>query len=119
LDLSSILTRIAHWYATRPTHTRVLLVLATAVLVVELAFRQFAPKSLAYKKWTHVFETIGTFWTAILLALVYFLSVSFVALFMKLFGKDPLDRRLDAEASFWRAHEPNPLGAQAAVRHQF
>ena len=119
MDLSGIPTRIAHWYATRPTHTRVLLVVATIVLLVELAFRQFAPKSKAYKQWTHVFETIGTFWTAILLALVYFFSVSFVALFMKLFGKDPLDRGLASEPSFWRAHEPNPLGAQAAVRHQF
>jgi hypothetical protein len=119
LDLSNILARVATWWATRPTHTKVLLVLATTMLVVELAFRRFGPKSAAYKKWTHVFETIGMFWTAILLALVYFLSVSFVAFFMKLFGKDPLDRRLDAETSFWRAHEPNPLGAAAAVRHQF
>jgi hypothetical protein len=23
------------------------------------------------------------------------------------------------EATFWRAHDPNPLGPQAAVRHQF
>jgi hypothetical protein len=119
LDFPSILGRITHWYATRPTHTRVLLVLATTVLVVELALRRFAPKSSVYKKWTHVFESIGVVWTAILLSLVYFLSVSLVALLVKLFGKDPLDRGLDAEASFWRAHEPNPLGAAAAVRHQF
>ena len=28
-------------------------------------------------------------------------------------------RKLDAEPSFWRDHEPNPLGPIAAVRHQF
>jgi len=38
---------------------------------------------------------------------------------MRLFGKDPLDRKLKAEPTFWREHEPNPLGPAAAVRHQF
>ena len=34
-------------------------------------------------------------------------------------AKDPLDRKLDAEPSFWRSHEPNPLGPAASARHQF
>jgi hypothetical protein len=119
LDLTSILARVATWWATRPTHTRVLLVIAASMLVVELAFRRFGPKSPAYKKWTHFFETIGLFWTAILLAVVYFVSVSFVAFFIRLFGKDLLDRKLTPEPSYWRSHEPNPLGPAAAVRHQF
>ena len=38
---------------------------------------------------------------------------------MRLFGKDPLDRSLAPEPSFWRAHEPNPLGPERAARHQF
>jgi hypothetical protein len=38
---------------------------------------------------------------------------------MRLFGKDPLDRSLRPEPSFWRPHEPNPLGPSAAARHQF
>ena len=46
-------------------------------------------------------------------------SVSLVACWIKLFGEDPLDRAFAPEASFWRAHEPNPLGPAAAARHQF
>ncbi len=42
-----------------------------------------------------------------------------VGLVMRLFGHDPLDRRLAPEPSFWRAHEPNPLGPERAARHQF
>jgi hypothetical protein len=38
---------------------------------------------------------------------------------MRLMGRDPLDRKLDREPSWWRRHEPNPLGPQAAARHQF
>ena len=117
--LNDVLGRIGHWFATRPTHTRVLLVVATLVLVGELAVRRFAPGSQASKAWTRVFETIGVFWTAIILSIVYFLSVSFVAFFMRLSGKDILDKKIGAEKSFWKAHEPNPLGARAAVRHQF
>ena len=96
-----------------------LLGLATTVLVVELIFRRVAPHSAAYRKWTAAFVVIGSVWTAIILAIVYFASVSIVGIGMKLFGKDPLDRGLAPEPSFWRNHEPNPLGPRAASRHQF
>lgn len=86
---------------------------------VELLLRRFAPRSRAYAAWQHFFESIGAVWTAVILALVYFVSVSLVAVGMRLFGKDPLDRSLRPEPSFWRPHEPNPLGPSAAARHQF
>jgi hypothetical protein len=92
---------------------------ACTVFVIELAFRRFAPKSKAYARWTWTFQTIGKFWTAVILGVIYFVSVAMVAIGMKLFGKDPLDRSLEAEPSFWRAHEPNPLEPHAAARHQF
>ena len=96
-----------------------LLVLATLVLVIELAFRHLAPKSRAYARWTAFFTGIGKIWTAVLLAVVYLLSVGPVGLVMRLFGHDPLDRRLAPEPTFWRAHQPNPLGDERAARHQF
>ena len=86
---------------------------------VELLLRRFAPSSRAYAAWQHFFETIGGVWTAVILSIVYFLSVSLVAAGMRLLGKDPLDRSLRSEATFWRPHEPNPLGPKAAARHQF
>jgi hypothetical protein len=95
------------------------LILASLVVAVELLFRRLAPRSAAYHAWQRFFEAIGAVWTVVILALVYFVSVSMVAIGMRLLGKDLLDRSLRAEPSFWRAHEPNPLGAQAAARHQF
>jgi hypothetical protein len=96
-----------------------LVLFATIVVLVELGLRRFAPKSRAYARWTAFFEGLGKVWTAILLAIVYVFSVGPVGLVMRLFGHDPLDRRLAPEPSFWRAHEPNPLGPERAARHQF
>jgi hypothetical protein len=111
--------RVAAWLVGLPTHTKVLLALATTVFLVELALRRFAPRSLVYKRWTAFFHAVGAVWTAVILSIVYFVSVAGVSLFMRLAGKDPLDRRVGEGGSFWRAHEPNPLGPRAAARHQF
>ena len=107
------------WAAGLPLHNKVLLGLATTVFVVELVFRRVAPKSAAYRKWTAAFQFIGSIWTGLILSIVYFTTVSIIGIAMRLLGKDPLDRSLAQEPSFWRAHEPNPLGPVAASRHQF
>ena len=106
------------WLAGLPFRGKVL-TFAILVVLIELAFRRFAPKARAYKLWTRGFEAIGKVWTAVLLAVIYLISVGPIGLFMRLAGKDPLDRSLRPEPSFWRSHEPNPLGPQAAARHQF
>lgn len=119
MSLADFFHRVTLWFNGRPTHTKVLLCLATTVFIGELLFRRLAPRSRAYAAWTRLFEGIGKVWTAVLLAVIYALSVGPVSLAFRLLGKDPLDRRLRAETSSWRGHEPNPLGAEAAVRHQF
>jgi len=106
------------WFFDLPLRYKVL-AFATAVVLVELAFRRLAPRSRAYGRWTGFFQGIGRVWTAVLLAIVYVFSVGPVGLVMRLIGHDPLDRRLVPEPSFWRAHEPNPLGPERAARHQF
>ena len=111
--------RLAAWVAGLPTHTKVLLAVATTVFLVELLLRRFAPRSVVYARWTALFHAIGNVWTAVILSIVYFVSVAGVSLFAKLTRKDPLDRGLAPEPSFWRAHQPNPLGPRAAARHQF
>ena len=93
--------------------------LATIMVLVELGFRRFAPKSRAYARWTAFFQAIGKVWTAVLLAIVYVLSVGPIGLVMRLRGQDPLDRGLASEPSFWRPHEPSPLGPERAALHQF
>jgi hypothetical protein len=119
LDLSLFLERASHWLATRAPHTKVLLGLATTMLVVELLLRHLAPRSRVYAKWTALFLAIGKVWTVVLLSIIYVIAIGPVALGMKLGRKDPLDRSLRPEPSFWRAHEPNPLGPRAAARVQF
>jgi hypothetical protein len=110
LNLEAVVTWIAH---------HKILSLACAILVIEIAFRRLAPASRAYARWTALFQAVGAVWTAVILSVVYVFSVGPIGLVMRLLGKDPLDRKLGAEATFWRRHEPNPLGPQAAVRHQF
>jgi hypothetical protein len=112
-------SRLLSWAASLPLHTKLLLGLATTVLVVELLFRRFAPRSAAYRRWTAGIERVGVLWTAVILSLVYFTTVAMVGIAMRLLGKDPLDRSLRAEPTFWRPHDPNPLGPAAAARHQF
>jgi hypothetical protein len=106
------------WAWTLPLRYKVLAV-ATAVVLVELAFRRLAPASAAYRRWTACFQGIGVVWTAVILSVVYVVSVGPVGIGLRLLGRDPLDRRLAPEPSFWRAHEPNPLGPERAARHQF
>ena len=99
-------------------HAKVVALAAFTVLV-ELAARRWAPRSRAYALWTRFFAAIGSVWTAVLLALIYFFSVGPTGLVMRLARRDSLDRTLRAEPSFWRSHEPNSLGPAAASRHQF
>lgn len=113
-----LLDPLIAWYAARGTHTRVLLALAVAMFVTELVLRRF-PKSAAYARWTRVLEGVGSVWTALILSLVYGLSVGPVSLFMRLAGRDLLDRAVVPGTSAWKAHEPNPLGPRLAARHQF
>jgi hypothetical protein len=119
MDIPSFLARLGAKLAGLPTHTKVLLSVATALFLTELFLRRFAPRSALYAKWTALFLALGHFWTAILLALLYFSSVFLIAVGMMIARKDLLDRRLRAEPTFWRPHEPNPLGPTAAARHQF
>jgi hypothetical protein len=119
MSIGDALSRLGHRLVGLPTHTKVLLAFATTLFLVELAFRRFAPRSKAYRTWTRGIEAVGAVWTAVLLSVVYLLSVGPVSLFMRAARKDLLDRSPDGAATFWKPHEPNPLGPLAAARHQF
>jgi hypothetical protein len=106
------------WFFALPLRWKIVS-FAAVVVAVELGFRRFAPRSRAYARWTAFFQGVGQVWTAVLLGLIYVLSVGPVGLGMRLLRHDPLDRRLTPEPSFWRPHEPNPLGPERAARHQF
>jgi hypothetical protein len=119
VSASELAARMVSKLAGLPLHTKVLLALATSLFLTELLLRRLAPRSRVYARWKVLLEAIGVFWTAIILSVVYFLSVSLASAFLKLLGRDPLDRRLEPEVTFWRPHEANPLGPRMAARHQF
>jgi len=119
VNVVDLLSRFGQRVAGLPTHTKALLAFATGVLLVELAFRRFAPRSKAYARWTRGVEAVGAVWTAVILSVVYITSVGPVSFFMRLAGRDLLDRTAEPDRTFWKSHEPNPLGPLAAARHQF
>ncbi len=119
MSLSHWLSSAAAWFARLPVHTRVILCLALAMVAIELILRRWAPASGLYAKWKAFFQAIGHVWTVALLSVIYVLAVGFVKLMMLFSRKDLLDRAQGAEQSAWHPHVPNPLGAEAAARHQF
>jgi len=119
MTISGFPAKLLSKLAALPMHTKVLLCVATVVFLTELWLRRYARGSVFYRKWSGVFLAIGHFWTSILLGLFYFVAVSPIALVMKALGQDPLDRKLLEERTSWRPHEANPLGLEAAARHQF
>ncbi len=100
-------------------HWKIVLGIGTVILLAELFLGKLFPRSPAYRVWKAGVEGLGRFWTAIILSVVYLFSVGPVSLAMRLLGRDMLDRKVEPARSWWRAHEPNPLGPEAAARHQF
>ena len=92
------------------------LAFASLVVLVELGFRRFAPKSKAYLRWTAFFQGIGSVWTAVILSVVYALSVGPIGLLIRLFG-GVRSARPRAKPN-WRA-QAESLGPERAARHQF
>ena len=119
MSFSSVFSDIGQWWSGLSLHWRIVLVFVVVVLSVELGLGRLAPRSRLYRGWKSLVEAVGAVWTAVILSFIYLLSVGPVSLAMRLRGQDLLDRSLDSEPSSWRPHDPNPLGAEAAARHQF
>jgi hypothetical protein len=66
-----------------------------------------------YRVWMGLAFAMGFVMTRVILTLVFVGMVIPIGLVMRLVGKDPLDRRWRAGASYWRPHEP---GAPLAER---
>ena len=117
--IADVFASLAALWDRLPLLFKILFTFAVTVTVIDQVLKRVAPGSKAYAAFKHGLESVGAFWTAIILSLVYFLSVSMVNVFFRVRGMDPLDRQLTPEPSFWRPHDPNPLGPLPAARHQF
>lgn len=81
-------------------------------LTVKKAFKA------AWAHWKKAAAIIGRFQTRILLTVFYVLLVGPVSLLAKLFRHDPLNRRMDTDADYWKDHEAMGSDLERA-RHQF
>lgn len=67
------------------------------------------PRALApvERGWSLLAHALGWINTRILLAFVFFVVLAPIALFMRVIGKDPLERRPDrGRSTYWRTREP-------------
>jgi len=67
------------------------------------------PRALApvERGWSLLAHALGWINTRILLAFVFFVVLAPIALFMRIIGKDPLERRRDrSRSTYWRTREP-------------
>ena len=62
-------------------------------------------------------QKLGKFNTMLLLSIVYFIVIGVMSLFVRIFRKDLLRKKLDLhEASYWQMKQP---GEQTLDRHKF
>lgn len=79
----------------------VILLSAATVLIFLTRFKFGALRPL-YAGWMKVAHLIGTVFTAVVLSVLYYFVFGIVGIFLRLFQKDLLDRRIDRSAlTYW------------------
>lgn len=71
-----------------------------------------------YKAWMKFAHALGWVNTRIILSLVYFIIFTPMALFFRVIGKDPMERRLETVSSYWIKREPTEFRRED-YRRQF
>jgi hypothetical protein len=69
--------------------------------------------------WMRFAAVAGAFNARIILGLAYYLVISPVGVVMRLFGRDPLDRRLRTGDSYWRKRPPQPPATRERYARQY
>ena len=89
------------------------IVLPTGALLI--LFALIFPRALKYpnRAWMALAEVLGFVSSRVILALVFFLIVTPIGFFKRLFGWDPLHRRVGPSESYWQPYSER----QKDVRH--
>lgn len=75
---------------------------------------------LIYRLWIQFSVVLGFFVSRILLTIIFFLVITPTGLIMKLVGKDPMDRKLDPNASsYWIRRDQEANGSIERYEKQF
>ncbi|HEY9568499.1 MAG TPA: SxtJ family membrane protein [Thalassobaculum sp.] len=94
---------------------------ALAVAAAFLAVALLRPRLLApaNRAWFRLGMLLGAIVTPVVMALVFFIAVTPTALLLRLFGKDPLNRRFDPDApSYWIPRDAE-ADARSSMSNQF
>lgn len=93
--------------STRGAVAGVLVAVGAFGTIVMLASRPIATR--VYRVWTDAAKPIGWTVSSLLLAIVWFLVVTPIAVLMRATGRDPMSRRFEPELdSYWEARPPTP-----------
>ena len=106
-----ILGGIALWSWREAGSTWRLLLGSVLVAVGAIVFlwSLISPRTLppVYRGWMRFGQAIGNVVSTVLLSALYFVVFTIVGRLMRVFGTDPLDRRVDrGAATYWRRHAP-------------
>ncbi|MBD3334771.1 MAG: hypothetical protein GF355_04590 [Candidatus Eisenbacteria bacterium] len=92
--------------------------LVPGALIVVMALLRIPLLVPVYKGWMKGAHALGWVQTRLLLGIVFYLAITPIGLFMRLFGHDPLQKRRRAGNSFWEPREPQPVDP-ARYRKQY
>ena len=121
LTVGGILAAIGlfRWWKVDEFNTVTIILLLMAVPLVLLGL--LAPRALAplNRAWTRLGLLLAKVTNPIFMGLIFFLTVTPIALLMRLIGKDPLKLKLDRDAeSYWIERTP-PGPSPESMRRQF
>lgn len=105
LIVGGVLALVGAWWWYRSKYlvaAEVFLILGAVLLLAGL----IAPRVLKYpnKAWMFLAEILGYISTRIILAFVFFFIVTPIGVVKRIFGWDPLGRRSEPAASYWRPY---------------
>jgi hypothetical protein len=84
-------------------------IVVCAVGLLIFLWGRISPETLkpVYAGWMYLTRTVAWFLTTVVLGLVFYLGFTVVGGLMRLFGRDPMRRKLDpAAASYWLRRPP-------------
>ena len=89
-----------------------------AIILTGLAV--VAPSLLGpvHRVWMQVAHALGWFNTRVLLGLVYFFVMTPIGIVMRLMGRDPLDRGVKDQPSYW-VERPRHGDTRGSMEHRF
>lgn len=105
LAFTAIVGALFYWRSHAPGVARVVWIAGAAITALFFAVPPL--RKPIFFGWSYVTFPIGFVLSHVILGLVYFVVFTFVGLVLRLFGHDPMQRKLDPAArSYWSPHDP-------------